>query len=144
MSNRSMFEGAELSVFGTVTLGGLIDALKPLVLRDGSEPGDGDKDRWIRFDLGGIAPCHVGSYRGYYDHLAVRYDLGSTDATVAEFLKHLEGAVGTYFQGWKGGEFRMDRHTPVWVANAGDAPSTAIVGLIVESLQVTLVTEYVP
>lgn len=83
----------------------------------------------VRFDFGYIRPVGVDSYRGFYDHLAIEYTTGGKDMTVAELLAELRGAVGRVFMGYKGGDFRMNRSTPMWVANHGESNSTAVIGL---------------
>ena len=55
------------------------------------------------------------SYRGYYDDLA--FEPGVT--TVGELLKAAEKALGHTFEGYKGGEFIMEKNTPIWIANYG-------------------------
>lgn len=113
-----------LTVFGTISLGGLIDALK------GRE-----QDQTVRFDFGGFVPSGIGSYRGYYDHLAIAFDpescsnWSSKEITVALFLKMLYKADGKRYTGYKGGEYLMGMHSPVWVGNYGSSTGTAIVGL---------------
>jgi len=57
------------------------------------------------------------SYRGYYEQLAFE-PCGET--TVGEMLKAAKGALGQTFQGYKGGDFRMDQHTDVWIARYGE------------------------
>jgi hypothetical protein len=65
-----------------------------------------------------IIPGSLDSYRGYYEQLAIEPEMGGDGkkVTVEEFLKRLEEAVGATFTGYKGGEFTMDRDTPIWIA----------------------------
>ena len=108
----------ETTIYDTVALGTLIDALSKL--KAGAE---------VRFDFVYFAPAGLGSYRGYYDHLALGY--GTNKMTVATLLEELRGALapGKTYGGWKGGDYRMTRDTPVWVDNPGESSGTAIVGL---------------
>lgn len=132
-----MFECPQLTLFDTVKLGALIDALERVRFNDEGSP------RPLQFDFGGLTAKGINSYRGFYDHLALSYQsepAGSVDATISM----LQSAVGQRFHGWKGGEYMMGLDTPVWVAQRGEASSTAIVGLMVESYYVTILTEYVP
>lgn len=100
-----------------ITLGELIDALEKC------KPESG-----VQFDFCGMTPDGVDSYRGYYDHLAIGHkDEGAV--TAGELLAELRAAVGKVFEGYKGGDFRMDRDTPMWVANYGRSGSTAVVGV---------------
>lgn len=108
----------ETTLYDTVALGTLIDALSKLPA--GAE---------VRFDFVYFAPARLGSYRGYYDHLALGY---STETmTVATLLEELRGALAPdkTYGGWTGGEYRMTRDTPVWVSGSGESSGTAIVGL---------------
>lgn len=57
------------------------------------------------------------SYRGYYSDLAFSPD---TPRPAADVLADAEKALGRTFIGYKGGEFVMDKVTPVWVAEYGD------------------------
>jgi hypothetical protein len=41
--------------------------------------------------------------------------------TAADLLASLKLAQGKYFIGYKGGDFTMDKTTPVWVANYGSS-----------------------
>jgi hypothetical protein len=102
------------------TLGQLIDALK-------KQP----KDAIVSYEFGYFAPTTLASYRGYYEDLALGYvePEYAKRPTVASLLVELEAAVGATFEGWKGGQYRMDRDTPVYVANPGECPGTGIVGV---------------
>jgi hypothetical protein len=82
----------------------------------------------VRFPFCSVSPADVGSYRGYYDQLAVEWTDESV-MTVADFLTLLRNAVGATFEGYKGGEYRMTRDTPVWVANYGRSDGTGITGV---------------
>jgi hypothetical protein len=105
----------DLTVFGPISLGGLIDRLKKC-----------PPEREVMFDWCGMGPVNFGSYRGYYDHLALSYEDGAR-ITAGDLLELAEAEVGATHSGWKGGTFRMDRNTPVWVANSGDCWGTGIV-----------------
>lgn len=83
----------------------------------------------VRFDFGYFRPTSVSSYRGYYDQLAVEYVRDEKEITVKEFISVLRSAIDRVFEGYKGGDFKMDCDTPLWAANQGDSNSTAIVGI---------------
>jgi hypothetical protein len=60
------------------------------------------------------------SYRGYYECLAFE---PAKDITVREMLVDAKYALNNVFTGYKGGEFRMDEYTDVYIApygNTGD------------------------
>ena len=48
--------------------------------------------------------------------------------TVGPLLKNLSDAVGQTFEGYKGGDYRMSRLTPMWVSNCGDAAGLMVTG----------------
>lgn len=56
------------------------------------------------------------SYRGYYERLAFER---RENATVGEMLAEAESALGKTFQGYKGGEYRMDTFSDVYLAEYG-------------------------
>jgi len=101
-----------------INLGQLIDLLNQRPQNQG-----------VSFDFCGTVPDSVDSYRGYYDQLAVGWCHGGKPQTVAGLLAILEGAVGTTYEGWKGGEYVMSRRTPLWVSNPGECGQTIITGL---------------
>lgn len=63
------------------------------------------------------SPGSPDSYRGYYSDLS--FDSAGKPITVAEFKATCEKAVGETFQGYKGGDYKMDNDTPLWVAQYG-------------------------
>lgn len=67
------------------------------------------------------------SYRGYYEMLAI--DHQAAPKTVADFLKEAREAVGSTFIGYKGGDFTMDRNTPIWVAEYGASTGQAVMAI---------------
>lgn len=119
------------------TLGDLIKALEEWP----------DKADACRFGFGGLAPLGFDSYRGYYDHLALGFQTVNTypDPTVQDVLNWALKADGGVFYGYKGGEFQMDRDTPVWVANSGETSDTVIVGVCPRTThQMVLLTDHRP
>jgi hypothetical protein len=70
----------------------------------------------------------VDSYRGYYSDLAI--EPGSMVlGTVAEGLEVLRNAVGSTFEGYKGGEYRMNNRTLVWVDTYGSCTEQGVTGV---------------
>lgn len=57
------------------------------------------------------------SDRGSYDELAFTPE---PEAKIADMLAHARSALGGTFEGWKGGEFTMNEHTPVYIGEFGD------------------------
>jgi hypothetical protein len=102
------------SIFGTITLGELIDGLAAI-------PGDA----FVQFDFAGFAPQDFMSYRGYYDQLALRP--AEDSVTAADLLERARIALSESFTGYKGGTYRMDRGTAVWADQYGNASGTKII-----------------
>jgi hypothetical protein len=84
-----------------MTLGKLIDILKNL-----------PEDKLI----GAFGEPH--SYRGYYSDLAFE-PIKDKEIIAKAALKICEGCMGEVFEGYKGGDFQMDRNTPIWFAFYG-------------------------
>ena len=111
-------------------LGDLIDAL------EGVAP-----DTLVQFDFGGFEPTGVASYRGYYSDLAIGFAEDGLKA--GELLKILKEAEGAVFTGYKGGDFRMDRQTPMWVDNWGKYNGVAVVAVEDQEYRVILRTSMI-
>lgn len=122
--------GNDLTEFGTMSLGKLIDALESQEMAAS-----------VYFDFGGLVPLRCASYRGYYDHLALSFGTGRQN--IADILTVLRAADGATFQGYKGGDYTMSRETPIWVAQPGDWTSTAIVSVYGDRDIVYIVTQHV-
>lgn len=58
------------------------------------------------------------SFRGHYEQLAFK---PTTNAKVGNMLEDARRALGSTYQGWKGGDFLMHEHTPVWIAQRGSS-----------------------
>lgn len=96
-----------------MTLGELIARLE--ALPQGAE---------TRLDFYSLPPAGLCSYRGYYEMLAIKS--GVRARTVAQVLADARAALGATFEGYKGGQYRMTRSTPIWVSNYGDASDQAL------------------
>jgi hypothetical protein len=107
----------------------------------------------VYFDFGDLRCGALGSYRGFYEDLALGFAENKNHPateTAGALLSSLRGAIGASFIGYKGGDFRMTRDSAVWVANYGNTTSTVIAD-VREDLwadgdggRVTLLTKYVP
>lgn len=100
-----------------MTLGAFVDALAA------AEP-----ERSVYFDWCRLTPTCFDSYRGYYDQLALGVALHG-NVTAGALAGAAKRAIGTTFEGWKGGDYKMTRSTPLWVDNPGEATGTQIVGV---------------
>lgn len=56
------------------------------------------------------------SYRGYYHCLAFEPMEG---VTVAQMLEDAKNAIGSTYEGYKGGDYEMDGNTSVYIAHYG-------------------------
>jgi hypothetical protein len=103
-----------------ITLGKLIDAMEPYK----------DADGYVSFDFAGAVPTGIDSYRGWYERLSIAYsgDYGES-MTPKAFYAMLTNAVGSYYTGWKGGTYRMDRGTLVHIACPGCTSDTIPKGI---------------
>lgn len=122
---------AELAKSNQLTLGELI--LKCEAIQDTGQIVVFDKDNLGR-------PGAYLSWRGIYSELAITPQLEGS-IKFGDFLEMSRASVGTTFEGYKGGEFVMSRHTPVWVAEYGWSGNTQIVDVKAEPDRVVLMTE---
>ncbi len=116
---------------GVIRLGSFIEKLKAC-----------QQDKSVQFDFYGFVPTTLGSYRGYYDHLAFGF-ASQGDPKVSEILAACEEAMGKTYEGYKGGDFTMHADTPLWVGNYGESRNTAIVGVEESGWAVILNTAFV-
>lgn len=82
-----------------MTLGKLIDQLEQLP---------------VDMEVDGL--CKPASYRGYYEDLAFER---CGRMPVSQLFATCKTCVGKTLYGYKGGKFRMDLDTPLWVASWG-------------------------
>lgn len=118
------------------TIGDLLDALEALPLT--FDTVDGPHPKEVCFDFGQTVPGHLTAWRGSYREAALTFNdpdpdgyYGYHQTTASEFLAELQAALtpGRTYSGWKGGEYRFTRETPLWVAPWGQSSSTAVVGV---------------
>lgn len=114
-----------------MTIGQMIDVLRRK---------DPSKDMSLDFvHLRPTAKIH--SYRGIYHDAAIGWQNGG-DCKISELLAALEKSLTETHYGYKGGEYRFDNDTPVWIANHNEAGQTAVVD-IVDGVYITIITEKV-
>ena len=96
----------------------------------------------IAFDFAMTPPAYVVSYRGYYEDLAIIPALGG-EQRAERFIEEIESAIGTTFQGYKGGDFTMNHDTMIWVVqDASRTSATYITDVkIVRGYLIVMVTE---
>ena len=125
---------------GQLTLGELLLKLKAIPDKKG--------DKNVYFDFGSAVPTDFNSWRGSYAEIALGYALTGYDSTgdkreapkLSELIKATEEAIGTTYNGWKGGDYTMTKNTSVWVANRGNSDETGIVGVLDNDWNVVLLT----
>lgn len=103
-----------------------------------------NKDLPLFIDIEDKRPMGIASWRGRYRELAIQtesfgayqtdvvihdfgdgnkcyktVDIGKVTPTVLEWIKVLKKAQGKTFTGYKGGDFKMSKNTPVWLAEYG-------------------------
>lgn len=138
-----------------LTLGQLIDKIEELGTTNNVPVLDGDdivEPKCVQFDFGTAIPTSLHSWRGVYSQLALGYELTGYDnhethlkeISADDLLKELKSAVGKSFEGWKGGNYRMNRDTPVWVSNQGNGSDTRIVDVIDKEYKLVIITKYDP
>lgn len=112
-----------MSMSEGLTLGELINKLKEF-----------PEDAYLFIKPFNLTPSIFTSYRGYYEDLSLNYDTidNCGYAKVGDLLKASEECIGKTFYGWKGGEFKMDKNSTVWLANSGETTELQIKDLVDE------------
>lgn len=127
-----------------ITLGELLEALENIPTKQGSD----NEPVQISFDFGTAYPTGFSSWRGSYDEIAINYALSGYDAEqfahtdLKDFVEWLKKTIGATYTGWKGGDFTMDKNTPVWVANDGNVGNTGVIGVLNQGYEVIILTQY--
>ncbi len=106
----------------TLTLGQLKDELQKY-----------SAEHPVRFDSLPLSqPTTFDSWRGSYDHLALGHEAiryTTNNVTVGALLDAIKSTNGKTYEGWKGGTYRMNYSTPVWIENRGCYTGVKIVGM---------------
>ena len=63
------------------------------------------------------------SYRGYYEDVAFE---PAQNVTFAFMLENAKAALGSTFQGYKGGDYTMHEYTNCWIAEYGTSEGDKI------------------
>jgi len=91
-------------------------------------------DAFQQLDPDAVLPIGLNnphSYRGDYMDLAFE---AVTDAKVSDILDVLRSAVGATYEGYKGGDYRMDRWSSCWIAPYGSSGGDCIGPLLLHFL----------
>lgn len=88
---------------------------------------EANPDALVLLDAGDTSPDEAHSYRGYYSDLAFRRV--SPPIKAARLLIEVVNSIGETFEGYKGGDFKMDEDTPLWVSSYGTSDGIAMVAI---------------
>lgn len=102
-----------------LTLGELITKLE-------QQPQNND----VYFEFCHLAPTNFASWRGYYKHIALGYQIAYPSLKVSELLDKARSVVGQSYEGYKGGLYIMTTQTPVMVDNWRESTSTGLIDVI--------------
>ena len=102
------------------------------------------QDQRISFDFCGLSPEKLQSYRGFYDDLALPFDVAYPSVKVSDMLANARAAIGRTFEGYKGGDYLMDADTLLWVSPYGESHSTAVVGVTGNDYETIIETAWMP
>lgn len=127
-----------LSNSDQLTVGEILLKLEPIIEKQKHR----EEEAGVYFDFGYMRPTDIDSWRGIYAELALNYTEDQEAMKVSEFYEMIKGCIGKTFEGYKGGEFTMSKHTPVWVANYGNSGGTAVVEIVDGGYQVLIITGY--
>jgi hypothetical protein len=134
-----------LSKSDQMTLGEIILKLDPVVKNQKNVIAQYKGEATVKFDFEYFFPTAIDSWRGSYEELALNIcasDSKNEPMTVSCFLQMLKDTVGKTLEGYKGGDYLMTKHTPVWVANYGNSGNTAVVDIIDNEYEVIIMTGY--
>ncbi len=113
-----------------MTLGNMINLLKMF-----------NPEERIRYDFGYFVPTYFMSWRGDYSHLALGYQ-EYKDVFVKDLLGLCCQANGMTFEGYKGGNYKMNLNTPIWIANQGFSGNTIPETIIQSSIGTIIQTRF--
>jgi len=132
-----------------LTLGELILKLESIVAKQADRIKEGQEEATVRYDFEYLFPTCFDSWRGIYAELALNFVDNNyaplrdvKELKVSDFLQLCKDTVGREFTGYKGGEYIMNRHTPIWVANYGNSGNTALIDVVDDSYIIILITGY--
>lgn len=86
-----------------------------------------ESDEIVKVDTGGTLGAEE-SYRGYYCDMA--FNPSQDKKTVGELLQQCRAALGEIYEGYKGGDYRMEDDTPLWLSDYGEASGIALMGAV--------------
>ena len=139
----SMVKAARADTFASsdqLSLGEIVSQCEAIQAKDYRRSDNSEPT--VGFDFEYAHPTGIDSWRGVYAELALSFDFGGKEMSLSAFIEMCRSAIGQTFTGYKGGDYEMSRHTPVWVANYGNSGNTAVVGVLDLGYSVILLTGY--
>ena len=118
-----------------LTLGELILKIEPIAKNQKES-----EEATVKYDFEYLFPTTIDSWRGSYDELALNFEASGCQMKVSDFLKMLKDCIGKTFTGYKGGEYKMHKGTPIWVANYSHSGNTAVIDVVDNGYEVILIT----
>lgn len=79
------------------------------------------------------------SYRGDYHDLAFE---PATNVRIGDMLDAARSALGATYQGWKGGDYRMNEHSDCWIAEEGSDSDNRLGPLLLHLLLIQVEADY--
>lgn len=128
-----------------LTLGELILKIEPLIAKQEEVKKKYDHEATVFFDFCDTFPTHLHSWRGSYNELAIGWNGGqygndNKPMEVSKFLEMLKEAIGKTYQGWKGGDFKMGKNTPIWISDDGMGSNNGIIDIRDDEYRIILIT----
>ena len=123
-----------------LTLGEILLKLETAVEAQKIRIEEGRKEAHVRFDFEYLHPTYLDSWRGSYNEIAIGFSEKGEGPTLSSFYSMINAAIGQEYTGWKGGEYTMNKHTPVWVANQGHSGNTAVLDIVDDGYVVFIIT----
>ena len=97
----------------------------------------------VYFDFCAFIPTEVFSWRGIYAEAAIGYRKEGPRVLVPQLIQAINKAIdGRTYGGWKGGEYRYSRDTPLHVDASGESTDTDIVDITGNDAYVVLHTKF--
>jgi len=100
-----------------------------------------NSDKEIYFDFAYFKPTFLSSWRGSYDQLSLGYKSDGV-TTAKNLLENLKTGLTEVFEGWKGGEYYMNKDTLIWIAEPNESCHTGITGVIDDGYRLVILTGY--
>lgn len=103
------------------------------------------EEKHVLFDFSYHVPGRFVSYRGYYEDLCLTYHELDYEywPRINAFIQQVNDCVGATFTGYKGGNYKMNKGTRIWVDKTDQCFGTALVGVREYDTKIILETGYI-